>query len=211
LLPLKQVGLPSSVTVKTSFRYDKSLLAQFNNDHNKVKNFLYRVAQMAKPLLKLLNVKVNLEVTGVEHHNQNIKATGSSLDALTRELSGKSLKGPISFFSAQDNTGPAGIAWKGTACHTTSGYQININEVQDYGNGPDPQSTADVFAHELGHNLGMMHDFAPENGGDNSPCNGKGIMSYPPKNTRAWSSCSNSDFAKWYQTLGHQCLPNTSK
>ena len=98
----KQASLPRSVTVKTSFRYDNSLLAQFNNDRAKVKDFLYRVAQRAKPVLKLLNV--NLEVTGVEPYNRNIKATASSLDALTRELSGQSLKGPISFFSAAGKT-----------------------------------------------------------------------------------------------------------
>jgi len=199
----KQASLPRSVTVKTSFRYDNSLLAQFNNDRAKVKDFLYRVAQRAKPVLKLLNVKV--KVTGVEHYNQNIKATASSLDALTRELSGKSLKGPISFFSGADNRGPAGIAWRGTACHTTTGYQININEVQDYGNGPDAQSTADLFVHELGHNLGMRHDFHEAHGGHNGPCDGKGMMSYG-NHPRAWSTCSNSDFAMWYQTEGRKCL-----
>merc|ERR1719339_593682 len=168
----KQARLPRSVTVKTSFRYDNSLLAQFNNDRAKVKDFLYRVAQRAKPVLKLLNV--NLEVRGVEPYNRNIKATASSLDALTRELSGQSLKGPISFFSAADNRGPAGIAWRGTACHTTTGYQININEVQAHG-------------------------------GHGGPCDGKGMMSYG-NHPRAWSTCSNSDFAMWYQTEGRKCL-----
>merc|ERR1712212_292549 len=199
----KQASLPRSVTVKTSFRYDNSLLAQFNNDRAKVKDFLYRVAQRAKPVLMLLNV--NLEVRGVEPYNRNIKATASSLDALTRELSGQSLKGPISFFSAADNRGPAGIAWRGTACHTTTGYQININEVQDYGNGPDAQSTADLFVHELGHNLGMRHDFDEAHGGHNGPCDGKGMMSYG-RHPRDWSTCSNSDFAMWYQTEGRKCL-----
>ena len=99
-----EVSLPRSVTVLTSFRYDNSLLAQANNDHAEVKDLLYRVAQLAKPVLKLLDVKVNLKVTGFEHYDQNIKASGSSLEALTGELKGKSLKGPISFFTAQSKT-----------------------------------------------------------------------------------------------------------
>jgi len=197
---LSKISLPRSVTVLTSFRYDNSLLAQVNNDHAKVKDLLYRVAQLAKPVLKLLDVKVNLKMTGIEHHDQHLKASESSLEALTRELKGKSTeKGLISFFTAQNNEGPIGIAYRGTACHSMTGLQININEVQDFGN---LQYTADIFAHELGHNLGMRHDFAMEHGGtgvsstSNNPCNGKGMMSYgnPPK---AWSTCSNLDFAKW--------------
>ena len=51
-----------------------------------------------------------------------------------------------------DNEGPIGIAYRGTACHSMTGLQININEVQDFGN---LRYTADIYAHELGHNLGM--------------------------------------------------------
>ena len=49
-----------------------------------------------------------------------------------------------------DGRGPAGIAWLGSACDTTSGYQMNINEVYN-----NLQATAEIFVHELGHNLGM--------------------------------------------------------
>ena len=100
----REVSFPRSVTVLTSFRYDKSLLARVNNDDAKVRHLLYRVAQLAKPVLKLLDVKVNLKVTGIEPYDQNLKASESSLEALTRELKGQSLKGPISFFTAQSKT-----------------------------------------------------------------------------------------------------------
>merc|ERR1712062_37434 len=33
-------------------------------------------------------------------------------------------------------------------------------------------------AHEMGHNMGMSHDFADVHGGDNGACNGQGLMSY---------------------------------
>ena len=101
---LSKISLPRSVTVLTSFRYDNSLLAQVNNDRAKVKDLLYRVAELAKPVLKLLDVKVNLKMTGIEHHDQHLKASESSLEALTRELKDKDLKGPISFFTAQSKT-----------------------------------------------------------------------------------------------------------
>merc|ERR1711879_581396 len=105
----KQVSLPRSVTVETSFRYDKSLLAQFNNDNAKVEDHLYRVAELSKPVLQLLEVQLNLQVTSVEPYNQYITASDESIDSLTRELRGKSLKGPISFFCAQNQDGIGGI------------------------------------------------------------------------------------------------------
>ena len=64
------------------------------------------------------------------------------------------------------------------------------------------------------------HDFDPTHGGNGNPgsnikgCEGTGLMSYGskqnPRNSYAvpiaWSTCSNSDFAKWYRSDGHKCL-----
>lgn len=81
-------------------------------------------------------------------------------------------------------------------------------------------ATARLLSHELGHNIGMQHDFHKSHGGNNSPgsntrgCEGEGLMSYgskedtwrPSKRPNAWSTCSNSDFVTWYKTKGHTCL-----
>ena len=61
----------------------------------------------------------------------------------------------------------------------------------------------------------FRHDFDKSHGGNGDAsssknlCNGKGLMSYktPP---RTWSTCSNSDFAKWFQAVGHHCLNEKS-
>ena len=51
-------------------------------------------------------------------------------------------------------------------------------------------------AHEIGHGLGMEHDFGrPDKRTD---C-GKGIMNYPPNVAMKWSICSKDDFAKSYK------------
>ena len=50
------------------------------------------------------------------------------------------------------------------------------------------------MAHELGHNLGMDHDFVQRH---KKECNGKGIMSYG-EHPMVWSTCSRADFEAQY-------------
>ena len=57
----------------------------------------------------------------------------------------------------------------------------------------------------MGHNLGMLHDFDKEHGGDNGPCNGKGIMSYGSA-PNVWSTCSKNDFQALYNIASSWCL-----
>jgi len=191
--------LPREVTLKTWLVSDESLLSKFDHDKGRVRNHLLRLAQMAKPILRLLDVKVNLEVRGVEHYRSSIDTSENSLKRIRNNFRGMNIKGPVSFFTAQaERIGgwvTYGIAYPGTACKTRSGSQININWVQreDWG-------TVLTFAHELGHNIGMRHDH--DHG---SHCDGKGIMSYGD-HPKTWSTCSNKDFASWYQNVGRRCL-----
>ena len=74
-------------------------------------------------------------------------------------------------------------------------------------------SVADLVSHEIGHTLGMQHDFHKSHGGtgfegnSTNPCNHKGIMSYSG-NPKQWSDCSVKDFTAHYYSLKHNwCLP----
>ena len=64
-----------------------------------------------------------------------------------------------------------------------------------------------VMAHEIGHNLGMFHDFDKQHGGGGNPCDNSGFMSYGPKVFK-WSECSVKDFtAKYTVNKDIWCLP----
>ena len=143
--------LPEAVILKTSIRYDTSLLQKFGGSHTGTKQWINRVLELTKPRLSLLNIAIQLKVVGnMEHHNEVIKADSNTINRLRLETQPKSL---VSYFSADIGSGIIGIAYIGAACYT-NGYAININEY--YREANSELSTARVFAHELGHNVGML-------------------------------------------------------
>ena len=61
------------------------------------------------------------------------------------------------------------------------------------------------MAHEIGHNVGMAHDFSDAHKA--AGCDGTGIMSYgnPPNQ---WSTCSKADFTAQYKARESTwCMP----
>lgn len=108
------------------------------------------------------------------------------------------------FGKDKDYWGTVGLAWVGGCCKTHD--KTSFNEWRK-----TAAATAMVLAHEMGHNFGMSHDFDKKHGGDNSACNGLGIMSYGDAPAK-WSQCSISDFTGYYnlRKWGERCLSSWS-
>ena len=69
-----------------------------------------------------------------------------------------------------------------------------------------------IVAHEIGHNLGMYHDFGDGGTSDNrvsskgESCTGVGgYMDYIP-NPNKWSPCSVEDFTNYFNLVEPWCL-----
>ena len=140
-------------------------------------------------------------------HNTYWKASENSLNHASSLTRNSKDKANLWVYLCYDTAtyGTAGIAWMNSICRSKE-LSSSMNEKQSSAAG-----TAQLVAHEIGHNLGMSHDFDPQHGGQNGYCDCKGIMSYCNNAPQRWSSCSRNDFKAHYNmNKGNWCLPSKS-
>ena len=142
--------LPQAVDLETTLYYDLSLLGRFNNNHDLTKQWLSKVVELSKPRLNdpSLDIRVNLKIKDAKHIEKTLEANGPMIRSLTSYEPG-SLN---SFFCFDLGGGIVGIAYLNAACRT-DGIAVNINEYFTETNSK--LTSARVYVHELGHNLGM--------------------------------------------------------
>jgi len=198
--------LPESVSVHTSMMYDNTLLKLFGGSHQATKDWINEVVLEAKPLLKhhTLKIAIHLKVTGeVEYLNEDLRADDPTLKRL---INSRKYRKNTSFFCAdhRSTSNFKGWAFPRSYC-SKSGTSINISCTNLT---KDIKNTARIFVHELGHNIGMKHDFHVVHGGNGNyggPCDKQGLMSYGNLPDQ-WSTCSNKDFISWYNSKDNTCM-----
>lgn len=99
-----------------------------------------------------------------------------------------------------------GVAYLDATCQNPDdSYNLNFFETKSFA------STAWTLAHEMGHNLGMYHDFSewPSPPHLEAGCDRQGWMSYQlDDGIQQWSECSKNDFAAHYsQNRDIWCMP----
>ena len=96
-----------------------------------------------------LSIRVDLQIGIVDHIAETLKATRPML----RQLSRKRIPSLTSYFCKDIGGGDVGWATIRGACRT-DGRAVNINEMFSRVNSEF--TTGRLFAHELGHNIGMQ-------------------------------------------------------
>jgi len=147
---------------------------------------------------KSLGTKIAIERVGdIKHYSgRSLQATGAKLQEMWDTTMADLGSADLMMYMGYENEyyGTVGIAWGKTVCIHSSGnkYKESINEWRK-----THAEAGQLIAHEMGHNLGMDHDFTEAHKA--SGCDGTGIMSYgdPPNQ---WSECSKRDFQAHYLT-----------
>ena len=113
----------------------------------------------------------------------------------------------MGFIGAGYSSG-GGIAYLGVVCESGNDkYKQSINCY-----GSSHSGMGELLAHEVGHNLGMEHDFAARHGGNGTTgsggsCDFEGFMSYGNHKSQ-WSECSVKDFTAQYTVHKNSwCMP----
>ena len=144
------------------------------------------------------------------YYGKNLKPDSASLKSMRwntqRDLNGADLMLYFGFVRAGRDFG-GGKAYVGAVCQ--NGRDWRKQSINCY--GYSHSKMGELLAHEIGHNLGMEHDFDEVHGGNGSsgsggPCDGEGVMSYHGK--KQWSQCSVNDFTAHYNKYKNNwCLP----
>ena len=103
---------------------------------------------------------------------------------------------------AQSVDGWEGLAWGWSVCsQPVNAYNMNMWQ-------GSPAETSWLIAHEIGHSLGMVHDFSESHAA--AGCDTTGWMSYDVRQQQ-WSVCSRNDFnAHYTKNKSNWCMPEAS-
>lgn len=147
-----------------------------------------------------LPTKIELQVVGEPEFRPHEHWTAeTSLGTVRQYVAGDTDANLYAFLCADpEYMGTVGIAYVGAVCDKN--FHTSITEWRK-----TEAATGKVFAHELGHNLGMAHDFDPKHSGKGC----SGVMDYGDT-PDTWSSCSANDFIAHFDSVlmyqGKHCM-----
>jgi hypothetical protein len=205
----EDLRIPKSIKFPLDLGYDKKLYNYFKSSHSATKRFIREIVALAGPFFKP-PYSTNAGLPTITWATSDIKEifTDTNADKFCDEGNDYKVEGstPLMLFVEDlhdEGMQTTGCARMRAACGDKTGGALAVVDMTWEGNSETQhaQTMAGTMAHEFGHMLGMDHD---QDHAETTGCNGRGLMSYDDRQD-AWSTCSVSDFQKWWRTRGFAC------
>jgi len=191
-------SMPSKQKMQIKIHYDDT----FNSDTSDVTGYINSMLTHLQAHMCQISLGTQIKIEAIGGYSyeagESWRAEGGDLSGAIKNITAASnSNADLHVFLCKDPEfyGVIGRAWLGQLCKNQLGYNAGVNEKRE-----NVLATSEVVAHEMGHNMGMLHDFDEEHGGENGPCDGNGIMSYG-STPNVWSTCSRSDFLALYNQI----------
>jgi hypothetical protein len=201
LLSFKNPPPTNALNLDVELNFDSAFKEKFGEDSY---NAARRVATHSTNMFQWpsLSTQLTWTISEVFAIDQHWEANSEWLDYLGNNYNNAAVNTNVYLSYNYNEYGTVGLAWLGTICAGTNLRTATTEYLEN------DLVAAQIMSHEVGHNVGMSHDF---NGSPGNPrydsqgrtcTNIQSVMDYNQASYDKWSTCSNEDF----NNNDHSCL-----